>query len=538
MQLKVSWIDMKRYTLLIFLSIFGFAANAHCQKRSDNTVDSLERAMHLEDLIARFNDYDDTTMKCETALAAFKKEHEKNPKDPVVVLYIARAYDNIASIGDFCKVSDDDFLRLSDSTYYYYRLADKMSPGIKEKKHGFPVPVMIGHFFGSRCLWYIKHGHYEKGRKELVQGMKEGGFTPAQLELCRLMLDFCDTGSILFTGGDDDTFPVMYLQMVEGYRTDVSVINTSLVNMKWYLKLFLGKSVKGFTHVEAAISQKELDSLEVVETKQSLPDRLYTDVDIKTRTRIHKELGIDVADKAEICFPVYTQYAGGYYTYAVHKAIASILLANKWKRRVFFSWRTLQDQAGLNCTHVAIRDGIFVEELYPINLGQADHFKKGEAWYHSEKLKEIFLHDAVMKNFSEKQTPSSSLTSIYYLLAKYLSALDSNDRSKKEVIGKIQSIPHEYLEGLEEDIFGCAREMFAAGYKEEAKKECMDIIPYLQKKLDGSKKSIGEDDIKYIIGLIITGNCPKAAEFVNSFEISQETKDATIRQMQEIYGCK
>jgi hypothetical protein len=531
---------MKKFLIVIFFLIFGLTSVAHCQKHSDNLVDSMETQMHLEDLIARFNDDTDTTMKCENALAVFKKEYERNPKDPYIVLYIGRAYDNIASIGNNCKISDEDILRLSDSTYRYYRLADKMLPGIKEKKHEFPVPIMIGHLFGIRCLWYIKHGDYEKGRKELVRGLKENGFTPAQLELCRLMLDFCDTGSILFTGGDDDTFPIMYLQIVEGYRNDVSVINTSLVNMKWYLELFLGKSKKGFTHVEADISQKELDSLEVVVTKESLPDRLYTDVDIHTRTRIHKELGIDVADKAEMCFPVYTKYSGGYYTYAVQKAIASILLANKWRRRVFFSWRTLPDQAGLNCTHVAIRDGIFVEELYPINLGQGDHFKKGDAWYHDEKLKNIFLNDVQMKKFSEKQIPSSSQSSMYYLLAKYLSVLDSNDRSKKEVIGKIQSIPHEYLkgEGLEEDIFGCAREMFAAGYKEEAKKECTDLLPYFQKRLSGSKKSLGADEANYIIALIISGNCSKATDFVNSFEISQEIKDATLSQMREFYGCK
>ena len=492
--------------------------------------------MHIEDLIARFDDYDDTTMKCENALAAFKKEFEKKPADPYLSLYIARAYDNIASIGDFCKVSDDVFLRLSDSTYYYYRLADKMSPGIKEKKHGFPVPVMIGHFFGSRCLWYVKHGDYSKARKELARGMKEGGFTPAQLELCRLMLDFCDTGAILFTGGDDDTFPAMYLQMIEGYRTDISVINTSLVNTKWYLKLFLGKGEKGFAHVESTLSQQELDSLEVVQARQSLPDRLYTDVDINVRTRIHNELGIDVADKAEICFPVYTQYSKGYYTYGMHKAIASILLANKWRRHVFFDLGGLDHS--MNCTHVAISDGILAQELYPINLGQADHFKKGDAWYHEEKMRNIFLHDLQIKKFSEKQIPSTSQTTMYYLLAKYLSILDSNDKSKKDVIRMIQSIPHTCLEGSEETVFACAREMFNAGFKEEAKKECEDLLPFFEKRLSGVKTSIGHDETNYIIALMISGKCSKAIEFVNSLEISQETKDANLNQMKEYFGCK
>lgn len=95
-------------------------------------------------------------------------------------------------------------------------------------------------------------------------------------------LSSCEKNAILFTNGDNDTYPLWYAQNVEGYRTDVRIINLSLLPTEWYSsalrrKVFESEALPLSIPAEEIVAGKR-DYIRFYENK-SFPQNQYYPLD-------------------------------------------------------------------------------------------------------------------------------------------------------------------------------------------------------------------------------------------------------------------
>ncbi|MDO7888153.1 tetratricopeptide repeat protein [Hymenobacter cheonanensis] len=88
--------------------------------------------------------------------------------------------------------------------------------------------------WGALAVGYATRQQDDSARWAFAQGRLRGGFSDFLVGHARALLDQCRPAGILLSPGDLITFPLAYVQLVNHYRVDVSVVDVALLATTWY----------------------------------------------------------------------------------------------------------------------------------------------------------------------------------------------------------------------------------------------------------------------------------------------------------------
>jgi len=157
------------------------------------------------------------------------------------------------------------------------------------------------------------------------------------------ILQSCAPNAIIFTNGDNDTFPLWYLQDVEKVRRDVKIVNLSLLNTSWYIKELKTNDPYKVGTVNIRYSDSQIDRIRPFQWEpRDITIPLPADKNSPDIAKIVKEA--DIKDSTIIKEGSLTFRMDNTVTFGTTKAlriqdimVKEIIEANEWKRPIYFS---------------------------------------------------------------------------------------------------------------------------------------------------------------------------------------------------------
>ena len=212
--------------------------------------------------------------------------------------------------------------------------------------------------------------------------------------MAKAYLSSCDKDAILFTIGDNDTFPLWYAQEIEGIRTDVKIVNTSLFMTDWYIDQMKAKAYESdplpisFTHDEYVGDKLDyVAHIQKVETRWNINDFITfikhpkSTVTLQNGQTIHffptnkirVPVDKNIIIKNKVINPKYNDSIVPYLDidikgtsiYKNRLMMLDILANNNWKRPIYFSGGAFDDEDYLWLKDYLQLDGM-VYKLVPI----------------------------------------------------------------------------------------------------------------------------------------------------------------------------
>jgi len=254
------------------------------------------------------------------AVEYLDKAAKQEPQNAEVQYYLGQAY-RLMLFADGSRLNDLS-LPYAIKSSEHFRKCIEISPKYTGKKFVVDPYSKIQSIWGSMAMTYLYRNQPDSAKWAFNRGQVEGGFYPAILEYNRNIMASCEKNAILFTNGDNDTYPMWYLQFMENYRRDITVVNVSLFNVSWYIKQLKNDYPFGENNLFMMLTDADIDSLGPIHWKEKEMEIPVKNDPLNKSGKIQWVMKPTYEDKA-----IRVQ----------DTMMVQVLTSNNWNRPVYFS---------------------------------------------------------------------------------------------------------------------------------------------------------------------------------------------------------
>ncbi|MBD2722661.1 tetratricopeptide repeat protein [Hymenobacter armeniacus] len=115
-----------------------------------------------------------------------------------------------------------------------FETVNRLTPHYRGEELALDPYAKIASEWSSLAVHYTAIQKPDSARWAYAQGRKRGGFSDFVLANATALLQQCRPNGLLVSAGDAFTFPLWYLQTMNGLRPDVTVVDVGLLGSRWF----------------------------------------------------------------------------------------------------------------------------------------------------------------------------------------------------------------------------------------------------------------------------------------------------------------